>query len=114
MDPFVDQNDIVLLDVHYSTRTMVKFRTDVVFGILDLIAAFGGRKEHREQFFCFLSLDCLFRNCWIISRMFNTNLGGNNISHLFLNNFKTQEEIEIKRQTKINHESMTKCCHQFN
>lgn len=53
MDPFVDQNDIVLLDVHYSTRTMVKFRTDVVFGILDLIAAFGGRKEHREQFFCF-------------------------------------------------------------
>lgn len=53
MDPFVDQNDIVLLDVHYSTRTMVKFRTDVVFGILDLIAAFGGRKEHREQFFMF-------------------------------------------------------------
>lgn len=49
MDPFVDQNEIVLLDVHYSTRTMVKFRTDVVFGILDLIAAFGGSKEHREQ-----------------------------------------------------------------
>jgi acid-sensing ion channel, other len=32
----------VLIDVHYATSTMLKYRTDVTFSFMDLIVGFGG------------------------------------------------------------------------
>lgn len=34
--------DLVMLDVHYASKTMMKYRTDVTFGSMDLIVGFGG------------------------------------------------------------------------
>ncbi len=36
---------MVQIDVHYKSGTIMKLRTDVRFGVLDLIAAFGGILE---------------------------------------------------------------------
>lgn len=34
--------DLVMLDVHYASKTMMKYRTDVTFSSMDLIVGFGG------------------------------------------------------------------------
>lgn len=34
--------DFVMIDVHYASKTMMKYRTDVTFSSMDLIVGFGG------------------------------------------------------------------------
>lgn len=92
-DPDVNKDDIVLLDVHYKSRTMIKFRTDVVFGILDLIAAFGGTlKVHICKNYNLRNL-LLFRNRRLVFGMFNSDNRGIHISCNIFNHFKVPEDF---------------------
>jgi amiloride-sensitive sodium channel len=46
MTPIYDEKEIdeefVKVDVHYASASMMKYRTDVTFGFLDLVVGFGG------------------------------------------------------------------------
>lgn len=41
-DHSIDSEDFVKIDVHYASATMMKYRTDVTFGWMDLVVGFGG------------------------------------------------------------------------
>jgi amiloride-sensitive sodium channel len=46
MSPIYDEKlideDFVQLDIHFGSSTMMKYRTDVTFGWMDLVVGFGG------------------------------------------------------------------------
>lgn len=68
---FGSDNDNLTIDFHYQTANIVKYRTDVTFGWLDLLVSFGGKinfsKNFIQSIFPLKGIAGLFLGCSILS-----------------------------------------------
>lgn len=58
--------NVIQVNVHYRREKILKYRTDLVFGTMDLIVAFGGTSNFNKNCIKFQSF---FRNRWSFSRL---------------------------------------------